>query len=228
MDKMRLFTSVLASVAMLFAASTASALVTFTTTQSDYSVAPGEQITIDIRVANPGGGNVFGVGAAAFGWDNGVVNYVSGNSVAGNVLASQCFGAPVNVCIGGMNNSASGARAEGAVTPVSGRNVQILNAVDVSAHTGEASDQAPGLDGVIGGGDAQFRLVFQAVAPGVTTIEIGTNPTDAILGNAVIGDGGSVSSAANAFVSITVVPEPGTALLMGLGLAGLAVAGRRE
>ena len=29
-------------------------------------------------------------------------------------------------------------------------------------------------------------------------------------------------------LSITVVPEPGTALLMGLGLAGLAASGRRE
>jgi hypothetical protein len=32
----------------------------------------------------------------------------------------------------------------------------------------------------------------------------------------------------NAFVDLVVVPEPGTALLTGLGLAGLASAGRRS
>ena len=32
----------------------------------------------------------------------------------------------------------------------------------------------------------------------------------------------------NDSVTLTVVPEPGTALLMGLGLAGLGFAGRRE
>jgi hypothetical protein len=226
MDKMRLFTSVLASVAMLFAASTASALVTFTTTQSSYdNLNPGDEITIDIRISNPGGGNVFGVGGAAFGWDNGVVNFVSGSSVT-EVLHNQCFTGVV--CISGLTNQASGPRSEGPATPGSGRNVQIVNAIGTTPTTGAASDQSPGLDGAIGGGDAQFRLVFRAAAPGVTTIQIGTNIDDPILGNAVIGDGGAASNAANASVTVSVVPEPGTALLMGLGLAGLAMAGRRE
>ena len=99
---------------------------------------------------------------------------------------------------------------------------------EFTATTGAASASSPGLDGVIDGGDAQFRLVFRAAAPGVTTIEIGTNTADPILGNAVIGDGGVASNAANAVVTVSVIPEPGTALLMGLGLAGLATAGRRR
>ena len=33
----------------------------------------------------------------------------------------------------------------------------------------------PGLDGVVNGGDAQFRVIFHLVVPGITTIDIGTN-----------------------------------------------------
>ncbi|MBY0401909.1 PEP-CTERM sorting domain-containing protein [Myxococcota bacterium] len=38
---------------------------------------------------------------------------------------------------------------------------------------------------------------------------------------------GNVELAVNALVTASVVPEPGTALLLGLGLAGLATCGRR-
>ncbi|MEZ4334627.1 MAG: hypothetical protein R3F35_22960 [Myxococcota bacterium] len=226
--------AVLLASALLLVASAAQALVTFTVQTSVTGGHPlsavqvGDTITLDIRISNPGGGNVFGIGAAAFGWDNAVINYTSGNAVAANILPSQCFGDPVNVCIGGMTNSAGGARPEGTPTALSGRNVQIVNAVDVAAHVGEASDQAPGLDGIIGGGDAQFRLVFTAAAEGTTTLEVGTKSTDPVLGNAVIGDGGSVSEASNALLNIT-VPEPG-AVAAGLAAIGsvIGVAGVRR
>jgi len=43
-----------------------------------------------------------------------------------------------------------------------------------------------------------------------------------------VGNGGSLLSFNNATYTVQVVPEPGTALLMGLGLAGLTAGGRRK
>ncbi len=45
-------------------------------------------------------------------------------------------------------------------------------------------------------------------------------------GQYLSGVGGDIPFVAGAFT--VAVPEPGTALLMGVGLAGMAVAGRRE
>ena len=74
-------------------------------------------------------------------------------------------------------------------------------------------------------GDPQFQLVFTAVGPGTTTINLGA---DAAYGDEIIGAAGSVLTANNTSVTLTVIPEPGTALLMGLGLVGLASGGRRN
>jgi len=71
------------------------------------------------------------------------------------------------------------------------------------------------------GGDLVVRLTFQIIGAGDGVAEI-TNAN-------LIGDAGAVgdSFAFGAGVAVA-IPEPGTALLMGLGLLGLAGAGRRK
>jgi hypothetical protein len=71
-------------------------------------------------------------------------------------------------------------------------------------------------------------LTFQAVGPGTMTLQSLFAQGDNIASNSVglIDIPGAVTFQESA--AITVVPEPGTALLMGLGLAGLAAAGRRR
>ncbi|MCP4906566.1 MAG: PEP-CTERM sorting domain-containing protein [bacterium] len=71
-------------------------------------------------------------------------------------------------------------------------------------------------------GDGQFRLAFTVHAS--STIQIG----DGGSGDGAIGNGGASLASNNTSVAFSVIPEPGTALLMGLGLAGLGLAGRRE
>ena len=61
-------------------------------------------------------------------------------------------------------------------------------------------------------------IVFNVVGLGVTDI-VHVDDASVVGGSGLSFDGGPLT---------VVVPEPGTALLMGLGLAGLAAAGRRE
>ena len=70
---------------------------------------------------------------------------------------------------------------------------------------------------------AQFQIVYNVIGAGSTPLSIGT-----FAAYADAYSGASDNTVNNTSVAITVVPEPGTALLMGLGLAGLAAAGRRE
>ena len=82
--------------------------------------------------------------------------------------------------------------------------------------------QGVSLSAAAGAGPESFQVVFTAGAAGTTTVDLGVfgDYSDAYLG----GD----NAVNNASVQVTVVPEPGTALLMGLGLAGLATAGRKD
>ena len=77
------------------------------------------------------------------------------------------------------------------------------------------------------GNDLLVTLIFDVIAPanpGSAAISISqTSP-----GNVIGVVGGSVAATLAGSGSVNVVPEPTTALLVGLGLAGLAVAGRRK
>ena len=74
-------------------------------------------------------------------------------------------------------------------------------------------------------GEPPGRLGFieiTALAPGTTTIETYIGPDDGV------NDGNfNPVNPTLASIQLTVVPEPSTALLVGLGLVGLGVAGRR-
>jgi len=234
---MRLFTSVLASVAMLFAASAASAL-TFVANATVDSGNPlsalqvGDTVTINIRMSNPAAVAIFGIGAGAQGWDNSVAQFQGGELNLGKYFCTNA------ACTLGLDNGVAYPNVDentgnALVTPGDVQNVagvgNYFPIVQAIATTGRAGDGSrdPGIDGVVNGGDAQFRIVFRAAGPGTTTIDIGTN-ANPTLGNVVVLAGGATEPATNALISLTVVPEPGTALLMGLGLAGLAAAGRRQ
>jgi hypothetical protein len=73
------------------------------------------------------------------------------------------------------------------------------------------------------GGAAHARLIFTVVGNGAI-LSVGDNLPDDSLTPAV-GASGGINAAQ---LQIGIVPEPGTALLMGLGLGGLSLAGRRR
>jgi hypothetical protein len=222
MEKMRLFTSVLAMTAMLFAATTASAVEFSVVGANSIDLAVGESVEISINVDNASATGVNGLGASVWDYDEAVAGFTSG--VASRSFFVQFCGAPNN-CFGGVDQAANAffdrlALRESSIG-TSGNRVTIVNAAALSPSSATgALDQ--GWDGTTGTPD--IVVVFTATGLGSTTLQIGTGYT----GDGVVLGDGSLIQADGATFTINVIPEPGTALLMGLGLAGLAVAGRRE
>jgi len=188
----------------------------------------GEDVTIGVRILNDGGADgipdgVFAVGSSFSDYSPDVVSFVDGNAVS-SILGTTCV--PSVGCLLGITNTVGPALAEtdGGVTFFSG--------ASLSRGEGPDGSRDPGLDGVIDGGDAQFRATFRVTGSGTTTIRIGVNPArgDLVFATESYPDRHEVT---NAFVVISsdaapyVVPEPGTALLVGAGLATLGL-GRRS
>ena len=220
-----------AIVLCLFAASAANAVVVFTATTSVTGGHPlsavqlGDTITINIRMSNPTAVAIFGVGAGVESWNNSITQFVSGEM---NVGPYFCATAGTGCTLGLSNglalpsdaNTGNFLAAPGDVQTVAGvgNYVPIVQAISTTGRAGNGVKD-PGLDGVVSGGDAQIRLVFNAAALGDSIITIGTNPNP-IIGNVIVLTGGATANATNAVLNIH-VPEPGMA---GAGLAAIGSA----
>ncbi|MBJ20284.1 MAG: hypothetical protein CL933_12815 [Deltaproteobacteria bacterium] len=207
------------SLVVMFA-SAASAELTWTATATASggdinNMTPGDTVTIDITLRSDAEG-VYGFGGAAYGYDLESVTLDGANSYgAVNVLNTICVAGPM--CFGGMTDQLAGNQPV-----VQGAEVQFFNGVSITPVTGTgAADEQSNVPG-FAVGDGQFRLTFTVHAN--STIQIG----DGGSGDGAIGNGGASLASNNTSVAFSVIPEPATALLMGLGLAGLGLAGRRE
>ena len=199
---MRLFTSIIA-LATFMVAGAASAGLTVTSAQSGgLTVNPGDTVTIDISISTSGN-EAQALGLRAANYDPSILT-----SGTGSVVPTSIFNFSPSVPFGGLTNSASGAEEAPAAGIRSGTSINLFQGVSVAAAAGS--------------GPEAFQVTFVAGAPGVTTVDIGAfaSYSDTYSG----GDNGMSPAA----VQVTVIPEPGTALLMGLGLAGLAAAGRKD
>lgn len=208
---MRLFTSIIAGLATFaFAASASAALNVSVTADADTTaLLPGQEFTLTIELTTTSAGEARGLGLRAANWGAGDLSFVSAtipNFGGAATPTGAVFGLDLGggVVINALNNALAG--------PVdNGTNVQLFNGVTPNATNGV--------------GPEVFTLTLAAGNPGATgVIDVGSL---ALFGDAYVS---SVDGTSNpqASIAYTVVPEPGTALLMGLGLAGLAAAGRRE
>ncbi len=221
---MRLFISVLASAAMILSASTAFAQANWSVSASTSdgsaldAVTPGAQIILDITLRTTD--FAFGIAGSVNNYDNSIVGLDAGASlISASVLNQVCV--PGVGCFGGLSNAVGNpiVFAERSVGP--GVEAEFLAAVSTNQAGGTGTTD-PGIATAVTG-DAQFRIVYNALAAGSTQFQIGTY---AEYLDGYTGTESSVSN--NTTLDITVIPEPGTALLMGLGLVGLAGAGRRS
>lgn len=169
----------------------------------------GDVVTINIRMSNPAAVAIFGIGAGVQGWDNGVAAFQGADLNLGKYFC------PTTACTTGLDNGVVYPNADEntgnpIVLPSDVQNVAgvgnyfpIVQAISTTGRVGNGV-RDPGLDGVVNGGDAQFRVVFRASAIGTTTIDIGTNPNPN-LGNVVVLAGGVTELATNFSILFTVM-----------------------
>lgn len=205
---------------------------------SDTVLQPGETITFDLVLENATNEQVFGLGVGARGYDanaNGEVDdglsYGSG-AVTSSIFNTTRFPGTPNQAFGGLGNTLATPVERGFFNPITfereEKRVMVFDGVNTASATGTGADDV-GINGLYtGSGDIHFQVTFQATpvqaAARVFTLDFGTMVD---LGAGAIGDGGALLPFGNAQYALTVIPEPGTALLMGLGLAGLATQRRR-
>lgn len=202
----------------------------------------GDVVTFGLLLENATQENVFALGVGVYGYDEGAVGSATDNhlvfvsstaslsafNTAGLVIPG--FGV-VNNNDGVANSTVAGVQT-GAPFPFNQELRAVLfNGIGTSAASGTGNDDAGvggGLTGI--GSDIHIQVSFLVQglnstvgSPTAVTLDFGTGR----FGNEAIGTGGSSLAFNNASSTLTIVPEPGTALLMGLGLAGLASIRRR-
>jgi hypothetical protein len=203
---MRLFTINTLTVALvLFGASSASAVNVFLGTPSATSINVGETVSIQFRLDTEGATDVTSVFTSIFA-DPAVLGFSSGAS-------------PLNILYNTSNFEAL-SRVSQPVAVVDPNDPAPVGGV----HAANFATPTPTGSGLASANQILASVTFVGVAPGSTVISAAALPGDTI----------TRSTVAVAYTTgpdsalITVVPEPGTALLMGLGLAGLGLAGRRN
>ncbi|MAG32023.1 MAG: hypothetical protein CL908_14165 [Deltaproteobacteria bacterium] len=204
---------------------------------SNSTLEDGDVLTVDLRVDNATMESIYGIGIAARGYDsdaNGLADnglQLLGASLTDSLFNDQAFAGPV--VVGGLSNVHSAPLERYALaspfpfptgTPPTERHAVLFEGADLGASTGDGSLDI-GIGGSLtGDGDVHFQVQFLATAAGLTshsimTLEFGNQ---AEFGTLTIGADGAELPFTNASLALTIIPEPGTALLIGLGLAGLA------
>ena len=197
----------------------------------------GDVVTFGLLLENATQQDVFALGVGAYGYDEGAVGSPTDNHLVfvSSTASASAFNNNGQVVPSfgvlndndGLGNSTVAGVESGAPFPFNQELRAVLfNGIGTSAATGTGNDDAGvggGLTGV--GSDIHIQVSFQVQSLGATplsptavTLEFGTGQ----FGNEAVGTGGSTLAFTNATSTLTIVPEPGTALLMGLGLAGLA------
>ena len=239
------FTKVLAVASALLAlpsmASAISLDIVSSSLPSGSLLAPGETVSFDLRIDWTGlaPGSVYGVSADVTGYDlpdttfgrqfglafaggsstAAVLNYVDADPGPGVT--------PFDTGNGGVDNQSGGPVEQYVINQLNPQayTTNLFGGVRTSGHLGDgAIDHGVG-GGLISGGDIHFTVTFVNVLP--NTFAGAPLSTTLNFDLLLLDLNGDPIAASGSTFDISTVPEPGTALLMGLGLAGLATTRRR-
>ncbi len=191
-----------------------------------------DTVTFDLLLENASGANISGLDVGVFGYDTGAVGSASDNNLvfSGALASAAAFNSVPGVNLSGLANS-TGVQESGNPVIFQERFLRVFGGVAVTPVNGDATGDIGVGGGSTGAGDVHFQVTFSAQslgathgAPSVVNLDIGIGQ----FGFDVIADDGvNPVGFNNTSLQLTIVPEPGTALLMGLGLVGLAGTRRR-
>jgi hypothetical protein len=183
---------------------------------------PGETVDLEIGVSNLSETAVHFLSASISGYDESVADFVPGTGrAARSFFVWICL--EENDCAGGINQLPYIVDRLDLVEDSllgSGNRVQFIEAaLPIGAETTASGELDQGWDGTQASPDAV--VTFRAVGLGTTVLRIGTDYyEDGVIGPPY--DGSVRPAEQSATFTIRVVPEPGMAILLGLGLGGLA------
>jgi len=198
---------------------------------SNSSLQNGDEITFDLRLENATGAPINGLDVVVTGFDTpGTTNAISsGLQLVGGQVATSAFNTqlpdPGEPSFNGLENIRTAPVNIWALSLSSPQAVRtsLFAGVDTVSRVGNGN-----FDPGVGGGatltDIHFRVTYRLVVnnSGPSQNLVLNFGIDESLGHIAVGPGGATIPFQNATYGLTVIPEPGTALLMGLGLAALA------
>ena len=201
---MRLFTSLIATAAILFSASTAFASATWTVAATASggdlnAMAVGDTLTLDIKLETSAASEMIAIAGSVNNYDTAIASV---NAGASTVPAQLLFGTiiPSVGSFNGVSNLESGVADTSNQGP--GQEDTFLSVLGTAGAGGDGTAES-----------AQFQIVYNVIADGTTTLRVGTfaDYADAF-------SGASDNNVNNTEVTIT-VPEPAS---VAASLAGLA------
>jgi hypothetical protein len=231
---MNLFTKALAFAAAFMALPSLASAIGITVVNSSVPAGSvlndGDTVTFDLRLGlDDPAGTLYGLGVTVDGYDQPDPSFIRDGGLAfqSATVVNHAFG--LNLGSGpqfGLDNTTAGVELyqSNQLNPVA-YTTSLFQGVNTgpAAGTGSSDLGIAGNSTVTGGSpDVHFQVTF------VASILNGQNPVASTFSfNTLAVRAGGATEADSATFGVTVIPEPGTALLMGLGLVGLAANRRR-
>lgn len=193
----------------------------------------GDTVTLDIVATTDLSDTLFGVGISISGYDPNIVEFVEGE-VALRFFELARFPGPAFTGSSGRTNFAptrsgfpSGSSSVQETSRLSLPVVELLQGVSFVPVFGDGSLDTGVDGGIVGEGDSHARVTFRLIDSGFTSLSIGTDaPGDTLVltGGETISANGTTFDLFEGLVlpkTLPAVPEPTSALLLGLGLTAL-------